>query len=537
MPILAVPFSFFRSERDSIYSDWHVSFWRELFSNSQDAGATQIKVRTAFADLRGNPVLRVIVHDNGSGMSMDTLTKVYMQLGESTKGDQINGVGGFGRARILTTFSHPRYSIATGNIVLDGEGVTYQTRESKKPVEGCAVIVDIELQHAARLQAGLFEFLEASEVPASLDLARALPDGTPMQCIDGAIEGKPVRWRSRFKPGNHISDFEDEAGIWAKISLSQRPGALAHKLLVRVNGLCMHTEYLSEPVQVTVDLVASRSRQAMTASRDSLHWEFRTSLMRFVQRIATDVVSASRPRKELSKISVPGRNGPLIVARQCPIETAEPGAQSVRVMSDNFSRGVTDRFVRSISSTNASPADHLANDFQLYIEDATAAQKEVANRYDPLSWGKGGSPVFYAQRLLAMWSEAIKLSVSRLQEQHDDLPDEILLRCGFVVGEFTGAKLELLEDGSYAALINPVDIDGKPRYRLSSAQDRKMISALAMHEGAHLVVDLHNEAFASALTNLHGSYRDIDFDRELQAAANVAGDMVKVRREGLEASL
>lgn len=537
MPTVLVPRSFFEKERETVYSNWYVSYWRELVSNAMDAGATAIKIRTFFADHRGETVFRVVIQDNGKGMDLDTIRDVYMQLGASTKENESQGVGGFGRARVLTTFSHPRYSIASGDVVVDGAGTSFEIRDSLKPIKGCAIIVDIEQRHAGRLQEGLFEFLEASNIAAkiSLDLAQSWPDGSAIKSLVPVEAGKPVLWREKFQAGDVLSSFSDDTGPWATISVNSKPKALAHQLLVRVNGLTMHSEYLSEPIQVTVDLEPSRSREAMTASRDALHWNFRSSLMRFVQRLAADVVSAGRPRKEQIDLRITGRNGPLMLIR--PGVVARKAAAAPAMVTGEANYAITARHAEATSplpdqvyssSVEAGPA-LLRHDFHLTSDDPTPEQRRVISKYNPEAWAKassaGGS--YYGQRLLAMWTEAMRLSVNRLFEQHSDLENEISLRCGFVFSERFGAKLQYLDDGSYAALLNPVDNGGHMRYRLSDAGDRKRIATLAMHESCHLLVDIHNEYYAKALTDLVGSFRDIDVDRVLKAAINDVSEEIR----------
>jgi hypothetical protein len=69
--------SFFKKERDGFYSDWSIAFWRELFQNSVDAGAQNIRIyidqkegRGSFGNFRADPpnIVRVVFADDGCGM-------------------------------------------------------------------------------------------------------------------------------------------------------------------------------------------------------------------------------------------------------------------------------------------------------------------------------------------------------------------------------------------------------------------------------------------------------------------------------------
>src|SRR3546814_18156617 len=51
---IVTPKSFYVAERDRFYSDWTMSFWRELFQNSVDAGAKAIRVSISNEDGKGS---------------------------------------------------------------------------------------------------------------------------------------------------------------------------------------------------------------------------------------------------------------------------------------------------------------------------------------------------------------------------------------------------------------------------------------------------------------------------------------------------
>jgi len=541
MPSVVLPRSFFVAERDQAYSNWFESFWRELVSNCDDAGATAIKIKTIATIHRGEPVFRIAVQDNGSGMDLDTIENVYMRLGASTKTGDDGQVGGFGRARILTSLSHLRYSIASGEHIVDGEGASYEVRKASKPIKGCGIVVDVEPRYAARLQEGLFTFLETSSLRAkvALDLADKGCSGEQLRGIPDAEPGRPVLWKNRFYAGKSLSTFSDEKGVWADISVNKGSTAKRHLLVVRVNGIAMHTEHLSEPIQVTVDLVPSRSREAMTASRDQLRWEFRRSLMTFVQRLAADVMGATRRKEERREVKLQGRQGGLLLTRKAALgqssDVREPSGSDSSI-AHSHPRGDTplESDVREILEED-SPAGLLRYDFSLITEDPTPEQRRALSRYNPESWSRraaNGEPGGYnAQRLLALWTEAMRVSVNRLYELGADMPAEVRLRCGFILSGSSLAQLQQCEDGSYNALLNPVDDKGRAKYRAGDPQDRKRVALIAMHEACHLLVDLHNEYFANLLTELAGSFRDIDLDRSLRLAVEDVGSELKELRQ------
>lgn len=110
--VLSVDKGFLRGERDQYYNDFTIAFWRELFQNSVDAGATDISIDIEERQPRryGGPdapekVTNVCFLDNGHGMTAQVLNDVYFKMGRSTKKDDGGSIGGFGRARIMTCFS------------------------------------------------------------------------------------------------------------------------------------------------------------------------------------------------------------------------------------------------------------------------------------------------------------------------------------------------------------------------------------------------------------------------------------------------
>src|SRR3546814_5023004 len=95
-----------------------MSFWRELFQNSVDAGAKAIRVSSSNEAGKGSfgrdpsleNVVRIVFDDDGCGMDRDVLDDVYFAPGETTKKDG-EFTGGYGRARLMTCFSQVRYGI------------------------------------------------------------------------------------------------------------------------------------------------------------------------------------------------------------------------------------------------------------------------------------------------------------------------------------------------------------------------------------------------------------------------------------------
>jgi len=130
---VTTPKEFFVKERDSFYSLWTLSFWREFFQNSVDAGSKNISIEISAEKGRGDfdkigdaskQITRVVFTDDGCGMTEEVLNKVYFAIGQTTKNDG-SSVGGYGRARLMTCFSQDRYSILTKDRFVMGNGPDY----------------------------------------------------------------------------------------------------------------------------------------------------------------------------------------------------------------------------------------------------------------------------------------------------------------------------------------------------------------------------------------------------------------------------
>ena len=82
MPEVQLPETFFKKERDTVYSYWQRELFRELFQNSLDAGATKISIK--IEDLDNDAGRQITFEDDGEGMTREILENVYFKLGETT---------------------------------------------------------------------------------------------------------------------------------------------------------------------------------------------------------------------------------------------------------------------------------------------------------------------------------------------------------------------------------------------------------------------------------------------------------------------
>lgn len=521
MPSIAVPHDFFLSERNTAYADWHGAFWRELISNSVDAGATRLHVRTRFTPDGG---FLIDFADNGTGMGRQTIETVYMRLGASTKRDEA-GIGGFGRARILTCFSQRAYRIRTANLVVTGEGGDYEIRETDSSVKGCAISVTADPDEARRLTRALTMVLQQSRlhVEMTADLVPDSPRGevlfTPEERLRWSDGG---RFRGWTRPGTHIRTLTDETGTWADIHVSRGDKALHETSIIRVNGMAMHDDHLAARAQVIVELNPHRAREILTSARDSIRAPWRHELQKLYAEVASEAHTALRNKtREKRTVLIPSRGGGAgQPPPRAPSTASTPPAQVVpeegrrnddrareTVNACNDAPSQTPRRVgdplidRLISIRDEIPGPRL--DVGIHIDSPTPAQRAAVKRFLPETWSAPGGGGRNAELLHAAWSGACRHALDALVKVRPcAFRDSDRWVTGFVFDAQMRACHAAVGAVRHGLLLNPVDDGGRMIFRLKSREDLRRLSALACHEVAHCVHSWHDESFANLLTTL-----------------------------------
>jgi len=365
---VSTPKAFFVSERDRFYDNWTLSFWREDFQNSVDAGARNIDISVETAPSRGSfddvapeldQVTRVVFTDDGSGMTKDVLEKVFFSIGSSTKGDG-DSIGGYGRARLMTCFSNVRYTILTNDRFVIGDGPDWESYELGQAVaEIGKAIVKLEAdgtERAARAIAGLradLDMISKAQAAGGFKGCRIEVDLDPTQGYSWSrptkdhmlkqlqaylsesqlppkvtINGKSPedlfeltdgkgKLQARRGPVRRVLEAEvgGETKTFANVHLNESDRA-AHKkkVIVRVNGASMFVDSIEADIQVIVELDPKMSRDVMTSNRDGLRGEYKKALQAFLQEIAVDNKSALKERGK-EKITIKGEKGRIKAKR------------------------------------------------------------------------------------------------------------------------------------------------------------------------------------------------------------------------------
>jgi hypothetical protein len=557
MPSITVPRDFFLSERNSAYADWPGAFWRELLSNAVDAGASRLHVRTRFAADGG---FLIDIADNGGGMSRETIETVYMRLGASTKRDD-SGIGGFGRARILTCFSQRAYRIRTSNLVVTGEGGDYEIRETDTSVKGCAISVTADPEEARRLTRALTRVLRQSGLSVSItaDLVREGQDGQTLLREDdaafwgegGANKGDVARFRGWTRRGTHIRTLTDEAGPWGEVYVSHGEKGLRETSIVRVNGMAMHDDHLSARAQIIIELTPERAREILTSARDSIRAPWRHELQKLYAEVASESTSALRSRtQEKRTILIPTRGGGSGLAPPAPKGVLP---EPTYVPYSEFGRRNEDRAreaVRAMTVTLDEPdpvylddpvlAELLRikeaipgarTDVGVHIDSPNPAQRAAIRRFLPETWAAPGGDGRNAELLHAAWTGACRHALEglvRAQPYAFERGDRWVT--GFVFDERIRACHARVGEVPHGLLLNPVDGAGRTAFKLKSRDDLRQIGALACHEVAHCVHSWHDESFANLLTQLQYETSERGFEKAIREEMDLARDWMG-RRE------
>lgn len=542
---VSVPKEFFVKER-RMYSNWRFAFWREFFQNSTDAHASRIRI---FLSQDAHNNITVIFEDNGSGMSREVLENVYFSLGASTKtGGET--VGGFGRARILTCFSMKSYEIHTQTNLVKGDGGAYDIEDAPQ-FDGCKITVEMENESFNDLKAALDEYLSQSQ----------------LACRVIINDQAWTAWSYR----RQLTRTLDLSGIpFAKVYVNKT--AANNRLLVRVNGTVMYSQYIRAKAQVIVEIEPSVAREVLNANRDGMHYKYATVLAAFIDELATDTNSALRSRLKNKSATIRGRGLMLALRKrdeqkvaaalkaavdlpQAPVEqmVAAPGhkislgqgslddvrnarrgaeLQSVpiaEITGDLDELQLVPRTVVPVKKEPEVGERYLTDLPDVFIVDDTEneAIRKVMDSYNPENWvvgqtqgkkyNKGGN----LYKLLMLWKVACQHAIDAYMNIYKE-QKQISWGLGWFFADDSEAKCEPVA-GGHALLLNPVDGDGRLKFSLRSKKDQKRLMAIAKHEVAHLAFSYHDESFAKLMTEIDGFYDEKTVFRQMSLQLGEGG--------------
>jgi len=504
---------FFKKEREQTYADWKLSVWRELFQNSIDQNASEIRISLAPSD---DGAVCLTFADNGPGMSREVLESVYFAIGATTKTGS-NQIGGMGRARVLTCFAMQSYQIRSHDYLAIGTGGEYDVHDAPFAA-GCKLVIAVDDATTEEMHGRLLRFLDESRIAARVYL-----------------NDKLLTARAALL-GRHSRDLSVGGVSFASVYVNK--SAASHRVIVRVRGVSMFTMRTSAKAQVVIELNPGLSRNVLTSNRDGLRDGYRYVLDDFLRELAVDTVSSLRERFTRHTTVAHGggmrtiRRKPKAVLMQGPVS----GTVSITNNANNDSpitSGHVGTMVREGDDTETSLTldSWLAQTFgDIYIDDETNNQKvrRVIANYIPENWQtmtvdgrsfrKGGNIL----KVLLMWQTAIDYAIEVALEPLGI--DDIRCSVGFLFADDRRAE-HCSKDGGHVFSLCPVDDNGKLAFAVTNRTSIKRLMALAKHEVTHVRVSWHSESFASLREEIDERFHEAECLRRIKAALLAVPDL------------
>lgn len=238
------------------YANWKEALVRELLQNAIDAGATEIEIETYPGEIRCT--------DNGHGISREILKEALLHVGGSWKANP-DSEGGFGRAKELLFFAHPRWLIRSQDYFVEGSYIEYEIFDGNE----CPLFNGTEV---------VIQF-EEDDVPFGEDLghlAKRFIRECSLSCKVFVNGEKVVSNYRGWKRVGSLSFGEVRAkrnkSNWGQLSVLGR------------SGLKMFSYSVSVPADVVVQLNVP-SVEVCTTNRDGLKYAFQEEVMNLLARV------------------------------------------------------------------------------------------------------------------------------------------------------------------------------------------------------------------------------------------------------------
>lgn len=500
----------FRNERNN-YSLWCNSFWRELYQNSIDAGAGVItmNIRLERALLPNGEMQKgvfVSFRDDGEGMSTDTLHNVYFRLGATTKSGA--NIGGNGKARMLTCFSHHAYGIRTRTSEVIGCGSHFEIND-RPYVHGCEVWVDVDI----------------TDRYGTVDMISALRDYLSYAQMNCEI-------RCNLPEFDNYSNWLYKRRLCRELSFGHvyvnKSGEKKGELVVRVSGVPMFTKHHRADAQVVIEIDPERNREVLVSNRDSLHGQYDRELEAFLQEIAVDRHSALRVQEPVEKIIGEANAASVTFRRKVEVDNEDTVSGQDELANEMTEQDESvalnrsemtparigepcDRSFGLTSSPNSSyPSGYASSVLRshgfsrkfpslvLYCDSTRAELRKAMWLFNPEN--KGGKYFGSTKKKLALiWGIAVEVAIEAYLELKEK--DSLAWRPGFVFSDECLARHRLIS-GVHQFLLNPVNEHGKIRFRLNNRQDRIKLVVSAIHEVTHVACPYHDEDFTNMCDNI-----------------------------------
>lgn len=496
METISIDRSFFVKERMG-YSEWPGAVIRELFTNAVDAGATLVDF--TIREMENSKDLEFIINDNGCGMTEQILRDVYFRLGKSSKEENGQSTGRFGRARVLTCFSMVEYQIRTLDNDVHGCGAQFRI-EKKASQPGCWIRLVIDGVNVRNMISYLQEYSRWC-------------GGSPVQVT---LNDEPMDF-GKAPRGEKIRTFKLEDGTkFAELRIDRKPTLNDGYMIVRVNGIAMFRINTYHSSAMYLDLVPEVSRRVLTSNRDGFHVQPGNIVQRYVNELTTEVRKAIKKQYKSERRIFSGSgmriSGRKFLAASTPnnldgmVQLAKKSEEtavyyrSVESSDEEDSREYEVEIQRTFSAAMFLPT------IPLVIETPDMAVARRAESYDPVNWKfkvVGNSITWEVGRdkvrLWKAWEMCCEAAIDAAIKAR--LLTEVKWAAGWLFSDDHAAHYDH-DDDSHMLVVNPVTSRGMPKFTLRERMSMKNLMACARHEVAHIVCGPHNEEWGMAVSSI-----------------------------------
>ena len=477
VPHIKIGADYFRTtvRKESIYPlAWR---WiKETLQNAYDAGATKVTVN--FYDFDKS----IEIIDNGCGMDEDTLLDTFLSFGGSKKSSS-DAIGGFGDAKKIVCFCWDRWEIHTLDNYLNDE-LMGSRLEKKDMLNGTRIRVWMDDLYSYN---SVVDYLELCQVPVKISCDRYF---NSEDVVSKHIEPKSLRKSKMIKEVSNVGT------LYCNKSRSDK----FNKLIVRLNGLALFSEYVSDVNACMVlelnPVVCSNPKDAdypLNVTRESLTYKYGMILERLMRDLMSSPSKALKSEREKSIVIHRGKGavhgvrksqgnvsneGIICNEKQVVDSTDSHGV----VVSDNGNGVVSSNTTKVVEYSESKNALCDVFPWDIIIKGKTN------KRYDAVKYRK----------ILLAWHKALQYVCyyNTLNGNDIELGDYYI---GFVFEENVCAQRCEMSDGSVFYLINPSDLSFSDYGWKGIILE---ILARAIHEISHHFVREHNGSFQEVQTSI-----------------------------------
>lgn len=519
---VSVPSIFWERAAVRDYSSPATAIIRELLQNSRDARAKTVAFETTDDATTAGSRFVLRCRDDGVGMTAAIVETKLMALGETTKSASEGSTGGFGVAKILLFFCHPRYEIRTRDLLIVGSGGNYRIEAGQAWTPGTDVRIWLS-------QAVVGDHLSANDYACMIrrELACSYLPGLSVSLGGVAIDPGP-------KAGRTVSELEGGIVIHRRLANGGRSSETA----CRVRGLQMFSIWSGESRYVYTVELSGYSVELLTSNRDGFRGDHRRRVEQAIQALIGNASQGERSslvfyqgqssraatltdklHDILAKIEDAARVS-VDEYRLPEVGSVDGGAAAFVCMVDEILSSLEDRQVAGVIKAQVSDAVRKATESGEEVQAVVGREISITSLQSALKFNvfvemrgrKRGIPKKWRpetlsdrhQALLDLWSEVVSLTLSLSTSRRVIFDTGILLDDGSESdGVVEGAKYRRLQIGSDGGrdvfFLNPLCYGEEGRLPLGAARRFELLlwlMDLASHEITHFLgCSHHNEIF------------------------------------------